>query len=134
MENQLSLLDQIPADDKVPLFESPMNEQDWKRKRGMKLLTAELLTKLPPLRGQEKAGDEAIVWVKWFTPDSSWTWYVTEFNPETGECFGLVDGFEKELGYFSLPEIMEVRGPLGLAVERDKFWEPTTLRKVMDGD
>ena len=30
-----------------------------------------------------------------------------------------VDGFEKELGYFSLRELESARGPLGLPIERD---------------
>lgn len=44
---------------------------------------------------------------------------VCEFDGE-GILFGLVSGFEVELGYFSLSESEAVRGPLGLPVERDK--------------
>jgi hypothetical protein len=43
----------------------------------MKLLTAELRTRLPRLYSQEKVPDP-IVHAKFFTPDSNWTWYVTE--------------------------------------------------------
>ena len=43
----------------------------------MELLTAELRKRLPPLYAQEKNKDP-IVHIKLFTPDSSWTWYVTE--------------------------------------------------------
>lgn len=48
--------------------------------------------------------------------------------------FGLVDGFEKELGYFSLSELESVKGPLGLKIERDLYFKPTTLKKIINGD
>jgi len=47
---------------------------------------------LPPLYGQEGAPDP-IVYARFFTPDSSWTWLATEFDPTEGRFFGLVDGF-----------------------------------------
>ena len=64
--------------------------------------------------------------MKFFTPDSNWTWYASEFDGED-IFFGLVAGFEIELGYFSLSELKEARGPLGLPIERDRFFEPTDL-------
>lgn len=45
--------------------------------------------------------------------------------------YGLVVGFEPELGYFSLSELESVRGKLGLPVERDKWFKPTPLRELM---
>jgi hypothetical protein len=42
----------------------------------------------------------------------------------------LVDGFERELGYFSLDELEQLRGPLGLPVERDLYWKPTLLSEL----
>ena len=60
--------------------------------------------------------------VKLFTPDASATWLLTELDPvEPDRAFGLCDlglGFP-ELGYVSLAELVQVRGPLGLRVERD---------------
>lgn len=94
----------------------------------MKLLTKTIAKQIPPLYSQEKLGEEAMAYLKLFTPDSNWTWYVTEMDQETGECFGLVYGMERELGYFSLPEIERIRGPLGLPVERDRFFEPTPVK------
>ena len=95
----------------------------------MKLLTKELKKKLPRLYSQEGKGGRAVALVKWFTTDSSYTWYVLEWDGED-ICFGLVDGHERELGYFSLKEIESVRGPLGLPVERDLYWEPKTLEEI----
>ena len=70
-----------------------------------------------------------MVQVKFFTPDAQWTWYATEFDGED-LFFGLVVGLETELGYFSLLELESVRGPLGLPIERDMYFEPKTLSKV----
>ena len=96
----------------------------------MKLLTKELEAKLPPLYTNDGKGDEAIALVKFFTPDSSWTWYATEYDPNERVFFGLVDGLEKELGYFSLDELESVRGPLGLRIERDIYFEPTRIKEL----
>lgn len=43
-------------------------------------MTEELRKKLPQLYAQEKLGGEEIAYTKYFTPDSSWTWYATEFD------------------------------------------------------
>ena len=43
----------------------------------------------------------------------------------------MVDGFEQELGYFSLTELDEVRLK-GLGIERDMYWEPRPLSKVKE--
>lgn len=96
----------------------------------MKLLTKELEAKLPPLYANDGKGDEAIALVKFFTPDSSWTWYATEYDPKERVFFGLVDGLEKELGYFSLDELESVKGPLGLRIERDIYFEPTRIKEL----
>jgi hypothetical protein len=69
--------------------------------------------------------------VKLFTPDSNWSWYIIEHDPDTGRCFGYVVGFEAELGYFNLKEIEAVRGPLGLQPERDLYWKPTPLSELV---
>ena len=97
--------------------------------RGMKLLTQELRRKLPPLYSQEDKGGKAVVHVKMFTPDSNWTFFATEFNGED-TFFGLVDGMEKELGYFSLSELESINGPMGLPIERDLYFQPKTLEEI----
>lgn len=86
---------------------------------------------LPPLYSQEKIGLNALAKVKYFTPDSNWTWYASEFDGEDS-FFGLVSGFEVELGYFSLQELKEICGPMGLPIERDLHFEPKTLKELMN--
>ena len=73
---------------------------------------------------------EAIAYVKFFTPDSNWTWYASEYDPEKKMFFGLVEGLDTELGYFSLEELQSVRGPLGLKIERDIYFEETPLSQL----
>jgi hypothetical protein len=64
--------------------------------------------------------------VKLFTPDANATWLLTELDPDEPDiAFGLCDlgmGFP-ELGSVRLSEITSVRGPMGLAVERDLHFE-----------
>ena len=97
----------------------------------MKLLTKALRAKLPPLYANEEIGLDAKAQVKFFTPDAQWTWYASEFDGED-LFFGLAVGFCAELGYFSLSELKGVRGVLGLPVERDLYFKPTTLRELME--
>jgi len=94
----------------------------------MKLLTKELREKIPKLYSQEDV-DDPIVHAKFFTPDSNWTWYVLEFDGED-ILFCYVEGIANELGYASLKEIKSARGPIGLPVERDKFFEPKPLSEI----
>ena len=96
----------------------------------MKLLTEEIKRRLPLLGSGESSGLDAVAQVKFFTPDSNWTWYATEFDGED-TFFGLVVGFETELGYFQLSELEQTRGPLGLRIERDCYFRPTALSKLM---
>ncbi len=94
----------------------------------MKLLTKENKESLPALYANEEVADPVAV-VKFFTPDANWTWYATEFDGED-TFFGLVDGFEKELGYFSLKELKTIKGAFGLPVERDMHFKPTPLSEL----
>jgi len=86
---------------------------------------------LPGLYSQEEIGLEALARVKYFTPDSNWTWYASEFDGED-IFFGLVNGLELELGYFSLKELEQTCGPLGLPIERDLYFEPRSLQDLMN--
>jgi hypothetical protein len=97
----------------------------------MTLLTKANLKALPALYSTDGEGEKAVAVVKFFTPDSNWTWYATEFDGED-TFFGLVKGFEAELGYFSLKEFKKARGPLGLAIERDRYFRPTPLEELRE--
>lgn len=65
--------------------------------------------------------------VKLFTPDGSATWLLSELNPAAPDrAFGLCDlGLgSPELGYVSMAELEDLRGWLGLPVERDIAFRP----------
>lgn len=123
----------------------------------MKLLTKELREKIPPLYSTEEISTEDKVAVaKFFTPDAGWTWYVFEGSlrvQEDGELkylplssdytldekffqendvifFGYVIGQFNEWGYFSLNELMGIRGPLGLPIERDMYFRDTKFSEL----
>jgi hypothetical protein len=102
----------------------------------MKLLTQEILKKLPALyMNEDKSAAKVTIPVKFFNPMGSGTWYATEYDPEEGRFFGYASIFPGggELGYFMLSELESVRLPFGLKIERDLHWDPkTTLQTVMD--
>jgi len=92
----------------------------------MDLLDGESRAILPALYSNEQKGLDAVASVKFFTPDANWSWYCSEYDGEA-IFFGLVSGFDVELGTFSLAELESVRGALGLPIERDLYFQPTTL-------
>jgi hypothetical protein len=64
--------------------------------------------------------------LKLFSPVGAATWLATELGQDDDTLFGLADlGFGcPELGSFSLSEIISVRLPFGLGIERDIAFEP----------
>lgn len=93
----------------------------------MKLMTKEIEQQIPKLYSQDGKGENAIVYVKFFDPYGSWSWYATEYSKEEKLFFGLVKGFETELGYFSLDELESVG-----RIERDLYFRPKTLKEVRE--
>ena len=108
-------------------------QDNHSRLRRHELMTKELGDTIPALYANENDEDydSVLAHVKLFSPYSNWTWYVTEWEAETGLCFGLVEGFETELGYFSLDELAEVTVLGGVpGVERDLYWQSQTLGEI----
>jgi hypothetical protein len=129
-------------------FTDPEREQRRQQELmdGTHLLPEMLKEQMPPLYSQEQERDH-LVHAKYFDPVSSWTWYATEGSPvdEDGYVdtnkpkvdylfFGLVVGFETELGYFSLNELKTakegLRGLRALPIERDIHFRPQRLSEV----
>ncbi len=105
-------------------------------RRGHQLMTEKLADAIPALGATENARDydDVLALAKLFSPYSNWTWYITEMDRETGQCFGLVEGLETELGYFDLTELAETTVLGGVpAVERDLYWQPMTLGEIRGG-
>jgi hypothetical protein len=100
----------------------------------MKLMTRELERRFAEVGKQDDKGYDALVVARYFHPAGSWTWYATEYSPKEREFFGYVCGFEDEWGCFSLDEMEEVKGPLGLGVERDLYFKEKPLREALKRD
>jgi hypothetical protein len=91
----------------------------------------ELMRKACELRDvPEIGGDWPTAMVKIFDPCGSWTWFISEWDSKTDECYGLVHGFEKEYGSFSLRELSEVKGALGIGLEVDVWFTPIPLHTL----
>lgn len=89
----------------------------------MKLITKTIAAKIPAFyQTEELSSEETMIQVKFFDSRGSWTWYIIEFDPETNQAFGLVDGFEKELGYISITELESMP-----RIERDLSFKPISL-------
>jgi len=91
----------------------------------------DLKAQIPKLYAQENDKD-ATVWMKLFTPWTSWTWFITEGEDRDGDylMFGYVIGQEREWGYFSLNELSSVTGPYGLKIERDIHFSPKKKSEI----
>jgi hypothetical protein len=76
------------------------------------LMPQALLERMPKLYATEDIKDP-LIQVKYFYPAFSWTWYGIEFDGHD-KMFGMVDGFERELGYFRLKELSQTYDHFGL--------------------
>ena len=92
----------------------------------MKLITKAIENQLlkHPLYSTDGKNEKDVL-IKFFNPTGIGTWYVfeAEKNGDDWTFFGLVDLYEKELGYFTLSELQSIQLPLGLSIERDKYFE-----------
>ena len=77
------------------------------------------------LMTREIAAEDPTVFVHYFSCINGWDWYLTEYDPMTGEAFGLVNGFESGWGYFSVREMERLNREKGFeVVERDERFAP----------
>ena len=70
------------------------------------LMTEELAKTAPRLYEQDGAEDPT-VYAHYFSCVNGWDWWLLEFDG-TDEAFGLVEGYDDELGYFSIKEMAEL--------------------------
>ena len=81
----------------------------------------------------EYAGEgNPVLKLKFFDPCGSWTWYAVDGQPVGSdyEFYGFVKGFESEWGYFSLNELEEFVGKLGVGIERDLHFRPKSFSEL----
>jgi len=100
----------------------------------MKLMTKKLLERFAQVGSQAEEKDPLII-AKFFNPCGAGTWYATEYDPETRIFFGYVSIFgdwNDEWGSFALDELQSYKGPLGIGIERDLYFEEKRASKVID--
>ena len=100
----------------------------------MELIPKEIVAKIPALfETQEQEQNDPTVFIKLFTPDSNWTWFIIELSMEEDICFGyVISPSGRELGYFSLTELSFDKESLGLTIERDLSFTPLLLSLIMN--
>ncbi|EGY80348.1 conjugative transposon DNA recombination protein, partial [Peptoniphilus indolicus ATCC 29427] len=101
------------------------------------LMTDEMLERVPELYAQEDVAlADKEVHAAYIIPfRSNWTWYMTEYDRESGDAFGLVLGFEPEWGYFNLEELKELNAQRLILEDFPKTFrelKDTELAKQMD--
>jgi len=106
----------------------------------MQLMTKKIEAEMPVL-GSQRFQKDPVCRVKFFTRDSNWTWYGIEYDPELfyfrgyGNHIQPTETYSKarelrDLHYFSLEDLDEVRGPEGKPVERDITFKPVALSEI----
>ncbi|HEV9217424.1 TPA: DEAD/DEAH box helicase family protein, partial [Streptococcus pneumoniae] len=101
------------------------------------LMTDEMLERVPELYAQEDVAlADKEVHAAYIIPfRSNWTWYMTEYDRESGDAFGLVLGIEPEWGYFSIEELKELNAQRLILEDFPKTFrelKDTELVKQMD--
>lgn len=101
------------------------------------LMTDEMLERVPELYAQEDVAlADKEVHAAYIIPfRSNWTWYMTEYDRESGDAFGLVLGIDPEWGYFNLEELKELNAQRLILEDFPKTFrelKDTELKKQMD--
>ncbi|WP_066925071.1 helicase-related protein [Murdochiella massiliensis] len=101
------------------------------------LMTYEMLERVPELYAQEDVAlADKEVHAAYIIPfRSNWTWYMTEYDRESGDAFGLVLGIEPEWGYFNLEELKELNAQRLILEDFPKTFrelKDSELKKQMD--
>lgn len=99
----------------------------------MQLLPQEIADTLPSLYATEETPvEQKTLYVRFFDPFTSWTWFVCEYDPKDRIFFGYVVGQEKEWGEFSLNELESLMMPdrVNRRIERDLQFAPTPFKNL----
>ena len=80
----------------------------------------------------EGSNMEQKVVAKYFDPMGSWKWFLMNKKKDDSYCWGIVKGFEVEMGSFSIDELESIKLPFGLGIERDTLFEPMKAKDVWD--
>jgi hypothetical protein len=99
----------------------------------MKLFTKQNETKLQKQYPKGSDMDNQDVVCKIFDPTGSWTWYIMNQDPNNPDyLWGIVKGFEVEMGSISKAELENLRGKFNMPMERDKYFSPINAKEVWE--
>ena len=98
----------------------------------MKLMTEEIEKKAQEQYPFGSDFSQMIV-AKFFNPLSNWSWFLMNQDPADPDyLWGIVEGFEIEVGSFSLSDLQSHKGALGLGIERDLHFTPITAQECWE--
>ena len=97
----------------------------------MKLMTKEIKEKAQK-QFDEGSDMEQMVVAKYFDAMGDWKWFLMNMKKDEDYCWGIVKGFEVEMGSFSMKELEELKLPFGMGIERDICFEPMKASEVWE--
>lgn len=96
-----------------------------------RLMPRDLAARTPALYATDGQGNDVIVQARYYLDRTYWEWFLIEYDGED-LCFGLVSGFEVELGYFTLSELESAAEFISDKVRLDTDFEPKPLADVRE--
>lgn len=108
--------------------------ENYNRAKIWNMPTPSQWDRVPNIYAQDGKGDKAKVYMKLFTPDK--TFYITEFDKNTGDMFGYVrneaDPYSSEWGYTNYNQLKKaVAQSKGIYfLDRDRQFSPTTVGEL----
>jgi hypothetical protein len=99
----------------------------------MKLLTKEIKEAAAKQYPKGSSMEDQMVVAKFFNPVGAWTWYLMNVDPSDPDyAWGIVKGFEVEMGSWSMNELQSLKLLGGLGIERDISFRPIPATEVWD--
>jgi len=112
-----------------------LHDSGGETEEARRLLTDDEESELRERWAALERGERLTPVAKIFTPDAAASWWIAAIDPrEPDIMYGIADlgiGFA-EWGRISRAELEAVRGPFGLAVERDHDWRPGDAYPAID--
>jgi hypothetical protein len=114
-----------------------MISQYYDKRKGTEDINMKLMTKEIAEKAQKQyllgSDMEQMIVAKFFDPTGSGSWYLMNQSPDDPDyLWGIVKGFEVEMGSFSLSELQNFRGRLGIGIERDLYFRPIKAKELWE--
>lgn len=137
----LTSMENLEAGESLPSFSCELERQRIIAHRvaetiqepdpGHQLLTPGLLGALLGNREAEISPDPTFL-AKFFTAWNGEQFYICSYDPQTGDFYGVRGVDEVHWGHFSLNELMQLRGPFEMKIERSLMFLPTAASEVIE--